>query len=77
MLAQMNQKLESRLSGRKKKKKRKLRKQTNKKKIVQGNMNSLKYADNTILMAKSGEKLKILSMKVKEKSERADLKLNI
>ena len=40
-------------------------------------MNSLKYADNTILIAKSGEKLKILSMKVKEKSERADLKLNI
>ena len=56
-----------------KKKKRKLRKQTNKKNIVQGNMNNLRYADNTILMAKSGEKLKILSMKVKEKSERVDL----
>ena len=40
-------------------------------------MNNLKYADDTNLMAESEEELKSLLMKVKEKSEKADLKLNI
>ena len=42
-----------------------------------GNINNLRYADNTNLMAKSEEKLKSLLMRMKEKSEKADLKLNI
>ena len=46
-------------------------------KIVGRNMNSLRYADDTILMAESEEQLKSLLMKVKEESEKADLKLNI
>ena len=41
------------------------------------NINNLRYADNTILMAESEEKLKDLLMKVKEESEKAGLKLNI
>ena len=45
-------------------------------KIARRNINNLRYADNTILMAESKEELKILLMKVKEESEKADLKLN-
>ena len=41
------------------------------------NINNLRYADDTTLMAESGEKLKSLLMMVKEQSEKADLKLNI
>ena len=41
------------------------------------NINSLRYADDTTLMAESEEKLKSLLMRVKEESERAGLKLNI
>ena len=40
------------------------------------NINTLRYADDTILMAESKEELKSLLMKVKEKSEKAGLKLN-
>ena len=40
-------------------------------------MNNLRYADDTTLMAESEEELKNLLMKVKEESEKADLKLNI
>ena len=43
----------------------------------QRNINNLRYADNTTLMAKSEETLKSLLMKVKEESEKAGLKLNI
>ena len=46
-------------------------------KIAGRNINNLIYADDTILMAKSKEKLKTLLMKVKEKSEKAGLKLSI
>ena len=46
-------------------------------KIAGRNINNLKYADDTTLMAESEEELKSLLMKVKEKSEKADLKLNI
>ena len=46
-------------------------------KIARTNINNLRYADNTTLMAESGEELKSLLMKVKEKSEKAGLKLNI
>ena len=46
-------------------------------KIAQRNINSLRYADDTTLMAESEEKLKGLSMKVKEESEKVGLKLNI
>ena len=41
------------------------------------NMNNLRYADNTTLMAESEEELKSLLMKVKEESEKFALKLNI
>ena len=41
------------------------------------NINNLRYADDTILMAESKEELKNLLMKVKEESEKADLKFNI
>ena len=41
------------------------------------NINNLRYADDTILMAESKEELKSLLMKVKEESEKAGLKLNI
>ena len=46
-------------------------------KTVGRNINNLRYADDTILMAKSKEELKSLLMKVKEKSEKFGLKLNI
>ena len=46
-------------------------------KIAGRNINNLRYADNTTLMAESEEELKSLLMKVKEESEEADLKLNI
>ena len=41
------------------------------------NMNNLRYADDTTLMAESKDELKSLLMKVKEESEKADLKLNV
>ena len=46
-------------------------------KIARGNTNNLRYADDTTLKAESKEKLKSHLMKVKEKSEKAGLKLNI
>ena len=46
-------------------------------KISGRNINNLRYADDTTLMAESEEELKSLMMKVKEESEKADLKLNI
>ena len=46
-------------------------------KIARRNVNNLRYADDTTLMAESKEELKSLLMKVKEESEKADLKLNI
>ena len=46
-------------------------------KIARRNINNLKYADNTTLMAESEEELKILLMKVKVQSEKVGLKLNI
>ena len=46
-------------------------------KIAGRNINNLRYADDITLMAKSEEKLKSLLMKVKEESEKVDLKLNI
>ena len=45
--------------------------------IAGRNINNLRYADDTILMAKSEEELKNLLMKVKEESEKVGLKLNI
>ena len=44
-------------------------------KIAGRNINNLRYADDTILMAESEEELKSLLMKVKEKSEKVGLKL--
>ena len=46
-------------------------------KIAGRNINNLRYADDTSLMAESEEELKSLLMKVKEESEKAGLKLNI
>ena len=46
-------------------------------KIARRNINSLRYADDTMLMAKSEEELKSLLMRAKEKSEKAGFKLNI
>ena len=46
-------------------------------KITRRNINNLRYADDTTLMAESKEELKSLLMKVKEESEKAGLKLNI
>ena len=46
-------------------------------KMVGRNLNNLRYADGTTLMAESEEKLKSLLMKVKEESEKVGLKLNI
>ena len=66
MLDWKKHKLESRLPGGKKKKK-----------IAGRNLNNLRYADDTTLMAESEEELKSLLMKVKEESEHAGLKLNI
>ena len=46
-------------------------------KTAERNINNLRYADDTTLMAESKEKLKSLLMKVKEESDKAGLKLNI
>ena len=46
-------------------------------KIAKRNINNLRYADDTTLMAESEEELKNLLMKVKEENEKAGLKLNI
>ena len=46
-------------------------------KIARKNINNLRYADDTTIMAESKEELKNLLMKVKEESEKFDLKLNI
>ena len=46
-------------------------------KIAKRNINNLRYADYTTLMAESKEELKSLLMKVKEEGEKASLKLNI
>ena len=46
-------------------------------KIAGGNINNLRYVDGTTLMAESEEELKSLLMKVKEKTEKVGLKLNI
>ena len=46
-------------------------------KIAGRNINNLRYAEDTTLMAESKEELKSLLMKVKEETEKVDLKLNI
>ena len=46
-------------------------------KILRRNINKLRYADDTTLMAESEEELKNLLMKVREESEKVGLKLNI
>ena len=46
-------------------------------KLARRNINNLRYADKTTLMAESEKELKSLLMKVKEESEKAGLKLNI
>ena len=46
-------------------------------KIARRNINNLRYADDTTLMAESEDELKSLSMKVKEENEKVGLKLNI
>ena len=46
-------------------------------KIARRNINNLRYADDTTLMAESEEELKSLLMKVREESEKVGLKLNI
>ena len=46
-------------------------------KIAKRNINNLRYADDTTLMAESEEELQSLLMKVKEESEKVGLKLNI
>ena len=46
-------------------------------KIARRNINNLRYADDTTLMAESEEELKSLLMNVKEKNENVELKLNI
>ena len=46
-------------------------------KIARRNINNLRYADDTTLMAETKEELKSLLMKVKEESEKVGLKLNI
>ena len=46
-------------------------------KIAERNINTLRYVDDTTLMAESKEELKCLLTKVKEKSEKASLKFNI
>ena len=46
-------------------------------KIARRNINNLRYADDTTLMAESAEELKSLLMKMKEESEKVGLKLNI
>ena len=46
-------------------------------KIAERNINNLRYADDTSLMAESKEELKSLFMRIKEESEKAGLKLNV
>ena len=46
-------------------------------KIARRNINNLRYADDTTVMAESEEEIKSLLMKLKEENEEADLKLNI
>ena len=46
-------------------------------KVARRNINNLRYADDTTLMAENEEELKSLLMKVKEESEKVGLKLNI
>ena len=46
-------------------------------KIAEGNINNLRYADDSTLMAETEEELKSLLMEVKEESEKVGLKLNI
>ena len=46
-------------------------------KVAERNINNLRYADDTTLMAESKEELKSLLMKLKEESEKVGLKLNI
>ena len=46
-------------------------------KVVRRNISNLRYTDDTTLMAESEEELKSLLMKVKDKSEKVGLKLNI
>ena len=46
-------------------------------KIAERNINNLRYADDTTLMAESKEELKILLMRMKEESEKAGLKLSM
>ena len=46
-------------------------------KMAERNINNLRYADDTTLMAESEEELKSLLMKLKEENEKLDLKLNI
>ena len=46
-------------------------------KIARRNLNNLRYADDTTIMAENEEELKSLLMKVKEESEKVGLKLNI
>ena len=46
-------------------------------KIAGRNINNFRYADDTLLMAESEEELKSLLRKVKEESEKADLKFNV
>ena len=46
-------------------------------KIAGRNINNLRYADDTVLMAESEEELKIFLMKLKEETEKVGLKLNI
>ena len=46
-------------------------------KIARRNINNLRYAEDSVIMAESKEELKSLLMKVKEKSEKVGLKLNI
>ena len=46
-------------------------------KIARGNINNLRYADDTTLMAESKEELKSFLVKVKEESRKSGLKLNI
>ena len=46
-------------------------------KIARRNINNLRYADDTTLMAESEEELKSLLMRVKEESEKIDLELNL
>ena len=46
-------------------------------KVAGRNINNIRYADDTTLMAKSEEELKSLLMKMKQESEKVDLKLNI